>query len=295
MRFLTAQRLATLLGAHQAPCISIYLPANGSYPGSQQNAILYKDLLRQAEDALRHRYPGATVQALLHNFRALGDDQAFWMNRHGAVAVLGSADTFEVLDLPQPIPALAVVADAFHVKPLLRLAQSSGRYQVLCLTRSRARLFEGDRDLLEEIELQGVPRTMEEALAASQRRDDEGGLSGAATGPEAVAASQPGPFPQAGEGRPGGHPAKGNDSKLVAERFFQAVDRVVWERHSRPSGLPLILAALPVNQALFRKVSHNGQLLPEGVEGEPDAFSLRQLREAAWQILASPTRRRSSA
>jgi hypothetical protein len=286
MPSLTAGRLAGLLGARQAPCISIYLPTNRAYPGAQQNAILYRDLLRQAEEDLRRKHPGATAHALLGRFRDLGDDQAFWMQRQDGLAVFGSADLFELLELPQHVPALAVVADSFHVKPLLRLAQTSDRYQVLCLTRNRARMFEGDRDGLAEIDLAGVPGTMEEVLAASQRRDDERGESPAATGPEAVAVSRPGPFPQAGAGHPGGHPAKGNDSKHDAELFFQSVDRAVWERHSRPSGLPLILAALPVNQALFRKVSHNGQLLPEGVEGDPDAFTPQQLREAAWRLLA---------
>jgi hypothetical protein len=50
-----------------------------------------------------------------------------------------------------------------------------------------------------------------------------------------------------------------------AERFFRAVDRVVLEHHSRPSGPPLMLAALPKHHHLFRKVSHNPFLMASGL------------------------------
>ena len=50
---------------------------------------------------------------------------------------------------------------------------------------------------------------------------------------------------------------------LDAERFFRAVDRAVLEHHSRPSGLPLILAALPEHHSLFRPLSENSFLVSE--------------------------------
>ena len=42
-----------------------------------------------------------------------------------------------------------------------------------------------------------------------------------------------------------------------AERFFREVDHGILEHHSRLTGLPLLLAALPENQTLYRRVSHN--------------------------------------
>jgi hypothetical protein len=274
MRSLTADRLAGLLAARRPPCVSIYLPTSPIFPDSQQNPILYRDLLRQVEDGLRRKYPDA-VNELLERLGGVGGDALFWTQRCNGLAVFAAADLFEVLDLTKRVGPLAVVADSFHVKPLLRLLQMPDRFQVLGLTRNRVRMFEGDRDGLEEIDLKGVPATMEEALAAPPRRGED------------VAAGHTRPFPVAGAGHPGGHPAKGTDAKIDAEAFFQVVDRAVWERHSRPSGLPLILAALPVNQALFRKVSHNSQLLGEGVERDPDAATPRQLAEAAAPLLES--------
>ena len=51
--------------------------------------------------------------------------------------------------------------------PLLRILQSADRYQILGVTRQEIKLFEGNRDAVDEIELApGVPRTIEEALGA---------------------------------------------------------------------------------------------------------------------------------
>src|SRR5690606_21810765 len=70
-----------------------------------------------------------------------------------------------------------------------------------------------------------------------------------------------------------------------AERYFRAVDRAVYEHHSRPTGLPLILAALPEHQPLFRQVSRNPLLIEGGIEINPDALDIQELRQRAWQAM----------
>ena len=86
----------------------------------------------------------------------------------------------------------------------------------------------------------------------------------------------------------GVHDGQIERSKLVdadTEQFFRAVDRAVAEQFSRPSRLPLILAALPEHQATFRKLSHNAYLMPHGIDVHPDAIPLNGLRERAWQVV----------
>jgi hypothetical protein len=69
------------------------------------------------------------------------------------------------------------------------------------------------------------------------------------------------------------------------ERFFRAVDRAVLEHHSRRSGMPLLLAALPEHHHVFRAVSHNPFLMAEAIDVHPDALSLEALRERAWDLV----------
>jgi len=71
-----------------------------------------------------------------------------------------------------------------------------------------------------------------------------------------------------------------------AERFFRAVDRAVLEHHSRPSGLPLMLAALPEHHHLFRQVSHNPFLMASGLMVDPQGLTHDDLRQRAWDVAA---------
>src|SRR5690606_27843381 len=77
----------------------------------------------------------------------------------------------------RPVKELVVVADSFHTKPLLRIIQSADRYQILALTRKDVRLFEGNRDVVDEVELDAaVPRTPADVLGEEARESSPGGL-----------------------------------------------------------------------------------------------------------------------
>lgn len=82
-----------------------------------------------------------------------------------------------------------------------------------------------------------------------------------------------------------GHGGRKEEVEKDAERFFRAVDRAILEHHSRPSGLPLLLAALPEHHALFHQVSHNPFLMAEGLDTHPDALSPDAFRQRAWQAV----------
>jgi Bacterial archaeo-eukaryotic release factor family 3 len=62
-------------------------------------------------------------------------------------------------------------------------------------------------------------------------------------------------------------------------------NREVLARFSRPSGLPLILAALPEYHAEFRRTSRNPFLQPDGVAKDPGSLTPEQLRAEVWQVV----------
>ncbi len=76
-----------------------------------------------------------------------------------------------------------------------------------------------------------------------------------------------------------------DEARVDMERFFRAIDRAVAEAHSKPTGLPLILAALPEYHSRFRELSHNPCLLEEGIPANADALTRDQLREHAWRVM----------
>jgi Bacterial archaeo-eukaryotic release factor family 3 len=264
--------LAGLLDAHEPPCLSLYQPTHRHHPDNQQDPIRFRNLVKAMEESLRQRYPTREVHPLLEPFQGLAEDHDFWNHTLDGLAVLGAPGMFGVYRLQRPVAELALVADTFHVKPLLRILQSADRYQVLGLSRGEIKLFEGNRDTLDEIALaQGVPRTITEALGEEL------------TEPHLTVASY-------GMGADGpamhhGHGARKEEIDRDAERFFRAVDRAILEHHSRPSGLPLLLAALPEHHHLFRQVSHNPFLMAEAIDIHPDALPIDALRDRAWRAV----------
>lgn len=278
MRPFTRDDLKGLLAPQQAPCVSIYLAPPQTYPERQQGPIQFRNLLGQAEAMLRTRYPRSQAQTLLDKFQDAGPDTPLWTHPPKGLAAFSSPNVFQAFALARPVPTRAVVADSFHVKPLVRIAQSADRFHVLCLQREAVRLYEGNRDGLHSIEPVGVPLTVEAALGEEVRVQRKEQAAGGKSPGERY------PAPQ-GPNAPAGHPGSGSDAKLDAERFFRTVDRAVWEHVSRPSDLPLVLAALPEQQAVFRSISHNPRLLERGIEQGPGLLSADQLRVEAWKCL----------
>jgi len=225
------------------------------------------------ETSLRQKYPDIETRLFLEPFEALAKDHEFWNHTLDGLAVLGGPELFQVFQLQRPVAELAVVADSFHTKPLRRFLQSVDRYQVLGLSLNKIQLFEGNRDTIAEIDIDpGVPRTIEEALGDQLTEPQLNIHSSGGVG-------------QANTSMQHGQGGKKDEVDIDTERFFRAIDRAVLEHHSRPSGLPLILAALPDHHSLFHRVSHNPFLMAEGLAVNPNTLSIDELREGAWQVV----------
>lgn len=270
----TTADLRALLGPHQPPCISLYEPTHRSYPASsQEDPVRYRNLLHRAEASLRERYPARLVRPVVAKLEQVAGDTDFWIQAVAGLAVFGSADELKVFKLQQPVPELLSVADRFQIKPLIRSLQRDGRYQLLALTLTEAKLYEGTRDALDPVDLAGAPVTIAEAL-----------------GPELTE-----PYSKVTRGYGGGagskapmHHGQGgrkDERPVDRERFFRVVDREILERASKVSRLPLVLAALAEHQTHFRALSHNSFLVATGVALNPGALTAGELREAAWRAM----------
>lgn len=267
---LTMDRLLALLADHEPPCISLYQPTSRHHPDNQQDPIRFKNLIRAADESLRRRYPTRDVRGLMKPLQELPADNQFWNHARDGLAVLTGAGVLDVFRLQRPVPELAIVADGFHVKPLLRYLQSADRFQVLALTRDRATVFEGNRYALDPAPLaDDFPSRLEQVV---KRERSEPGLS--------VASSS------AGVGSAKmlrGHGEAKHDADT--EKFFRAVSQAVAAQFSKPSGLPLVLAALAEHHAMFRDVSQNPLLVADGLSANPGALSEDELQLQVWTVL----------
>ena len=270
---LTLASLAELAAVRQPPCLSLYQSTHRRHPDNQQDPIRFRNLVGAMRASLSQEYPSAECDAVLEPFEALAGDHEFWDHTLDGLAVFGGSSLFRVFRLQRPVAELAVVADTFHTKPLRRLLQSMDRYQILGLSLDRIQLFEGNRDTLDEIDLApGVPRTISDALGDELTEPYSSASSYGGVGQGTVSMHH-------------GHGGRKDQSEIDAERFFRAVDRAVLEHHSRPSGLPLMVAALPEHHQLFHQVSHNPFLMEDGLLINPDVISIDELRTRAWQVV----------
>jgi len=271
MHHLTNEHLANLRINQKFPCISLYQPTHRHLPDSLKDPICYRNLLKEMEVSLNQKYSATEVHSAMKKFQVLAHDETFWKHRTDGLAILSSPDTFEIFELQRTVPQLLVVADNFHTKPLFRILQSTDRYQVLCLTRQEAKLYEGNRDHLDQVELINMPATMTEALGSELTE----AFSTVASCGSAVGGN--------GNAMHYGHGGKKTEIEIDTDRFFRVIDKGLTEQHSRPSGLPLLLIALPEHQATFRALTHNSFLLEQGICKNPESLSINELREKAWK------------
>ena len=256
------------------PCLSLFQTTHRKHPDNQQDPIRFGNLVKELEASLLEKFSKEEARPYLEPFLALAVDRDFWDHTLAGLAVLGAKGIFRVYKLQRPVAELVVVADSFHTKPLLRIHQSADRYQVLGLNRKEVKLFEGNRDALDGIPLNpDVPGTLTDALGSELTEPylavaTYGGVGGS----HSLAHH--------------GHGGKKDEQDIDAERFFRVIDRGILEHHSKPSGLPLILAALPEHHHLFHKISANPFLVEESIDIHPDALSsIDELRKRAWQLM----------
>lgn len=273
MELLTNKLIQVLLEVNQAPCFSLYMPTHHTHPENLQDSILFKNLVQQMEASLMLKYSAVEVHKYLEPFEALADDDKIWNHTLDGLAVFSAKGIFKVIGLHKSVEELAMVADSFHTKPLRQYLQSVDNYHVLCLTLHDISLFEGNRHSLTEVELTAdIPKTITEALG------DE------LSDKHSTVASYGG---SGGESSPMHHGQGGikEESEKDAERFFRVVADTIYELYSKPSGWPLILAALPQHHSLFQKLNKNPLLLLKGISINPSSVSPDELANLAWEIM----------
>lgn len=271
MDSLASDYAADILVSPEAPCLSVYQPTHRSHPSNQQDPIRFRNLVKSMEESLREKYSNRDMRPLLEPFKKLAGNQEFWNHTLDGLAVLGAPGIFRVYRLQRPVPELMVVAESFHIKPLLRILQSAGQYQVLGLTRQEVKLFEGNRDALDEVELPTEVSQMIAQWPDSEQKERRVSVWTYGAGPAGAGVRS--------------ESAKADIVACETEKFFRTVDRAILENYSRHSQMPLVLAALPEHQAVFRQISRNPFLLPEGIDTYPDTLSSDALRQEAWKVL----------
>ncbi|WP_035991808.1 hypothetical protein [Leptolyngbya sp. KIOST-1] len=251
---------------------SIYLPTHVAGPEIQQDPIRLKNLLNEAETKLSEAGldKRGVQQQLQPGFDLLEDDH-FWRHQSQGLALFLTTEGMDLYRLPLAFESLVVVGDRFHLKPLLPLFFSDRYFYLLALSQNQVRLFQATRYHISEVDLQGVPTSLAEAL----RYDDPEtqlqfhNVSGSGSVPNYH-----------------GHGAGNDDNKENIRRFLRVVNEGL-HPYLNQEDSPLVIASVDYLQPIYREVNTYPHLLEEGVAGNPDEAKPDDLREAAWEKVAS--------
>ena len=263
------QRLA--LG-RRGPCVSVFLPTHRAGREVEQAPIRLKNLLRQATDALTFDGVRALeIDRLLAPLWRLLDDGLFWQYQSDGLALFSRPGWWRSFRVPLDLPELAVVADRFHISPLLPLLTGDGHFFVLALSQNQIRLLEGTRDRLEEVDLPGVPLGVRDALQGEEAQKqlqlyvaDRGGV--------------------AARGIFHGHGSAGDVQEERVLRYFRNVNRALREVLVGEQA-PMVLAAVEHLAPIWRKANTYPHLVDEVLPGSPEGLGLHQLHARAWAVV----------
>lgn len=263
--------LRVLIDEATDPAVSIYMPTHRVGTEVQQDPIRFKNLLKDAESRLVERgLRGTDARKMLEPGRRLLDDEVFWQHQSDGLVVFTDPSGFRHYRLPYEFDELVVVADRFHVKPLLRLLSGDGRFYVLAISGKDVRLLQGTRHSVAEVDLENVPHGLMEALRFD---DPEKQLQFHTTAQGAAAI-----FHGQGVGTDAGR------HKKDLLRYFQQVDRGLHELLHEDNA-PLVLAGVEYLLPIYREANSYPHLLEEGMTGNPDDLAARELHDRAWEIV----------
>lgn len=277
----TVERLARSEGS---PHVSIYMPTVKAGDQIEQNKIRFKNRLRAAREELEALAPAnASVKELLKPASELIEDHDFWQHQGLGLALFIHSNLFETERLPEAVPERTVVAERFHLKPLLRYATGQVRYYILALEREGVRLFRGGRHGVEQIPLTGTPNSLSEFL---QWDDPEAQLQWHTETGRLTVGGRESMFHGHGAG------AEGEFGTEQLTRFLTALDDAVYKVLAKDEEPLLTVVGGEELIGHYRKVNQYPRLVEGELEHVPSNLDAEEVHQLTWPLVEPHFRER---
>ena len=254
----TREDLERLITARGTACVTIYLPTTPVTPEAAGDRIALGNLASAALDQLRAAdHDRQAVERIDEQLTDLVEDDAFWAYQANSLAIFATPDNVSTFRLGNRLPESIEVADRFRVKPLMRAVTAGQHAFVLALAQGSVRLVEVTADLpATDVRVPDLPRDLSDAVGRGSldSRSPRGRIQGS-------------------EGK-----------KVRLGQFARAVDAALRDLLGGRN-TPLILAAAPPLDSIFRQACTYPHLAAQGIEGNPEATANHDLAAAARGVL----------
>lgn len=143
---------------HEAPCITISLNTHRTHPDNQQDGILLKKLVREAELSLIENYGKRDSADLVEKLNAIPESLNMSYNLD-SMHIFVSPSTIEIVKLTIPSSENYVhIGEHFSLKHLLKALNRTENYLILLLSAAGTWLYEAvNEQVVHEITTHGFP------------------------------------------------------------------------------------------------------------------------------------------
>jgi len=256
------------------PCLSIYCPTAHTAPESDGARVQAKNLIRDAEKELTaHGMRAPEARALVAPLEKIMGDLGARNDGVESIAAFAAPGRAYHQELPYRCPPSMRVGPRFHLTPLMPWLVEDRRFELLVLAQKHVRFYRGNRSGLEEIDVPGLPESLEDALGYEVSEQSLQFHTGAAAGARGR------PQIVHGQGR-----GDGEDRKADVQRFCRQVDEALAHRRSDPH-VPLIVAAVEYVFHIFQAVTRIDAVQEAYLRGNCDHLSVQQLHAQAAALV----------
>ena len=195
----------------------------------------------------------------------------------GGLTVYITPNDFYYYHLAIPVIERVRIGKKPYILPLISNYQYTRDYHLLVLNRESIRLYEGHGARIDELpisEIEDAPVDLETALGTER----EGGELNFGTY-------------SSNRGNRGssqffhGHGETSEEKDIDRDRYFNLVDKFVYDHYSNQQKLPLIVYTVEENQAAFRALSNNEYLSETGINGSAANLKTSEIEERVAQTI----------
>ena len=251
-------------------CVSLYMPAEIAGAETRKNPIIFKNLIREAQEKLEQLNKSTPELAqAIDSAQNYVEARDFWQHQNSGLAFFINANSTKYYRLPYSFEQQVVVSDRFYLKPLLPVITNDSKFYLLTLSQNQIQFFLGSHYSISELELpESVPASLAEALKYDDPEKQQQYHSGD-TGTSPIYHGQ-------GVGT--------TDNKDEIKRFFQQIDNGL-KTALEAETTPLILAGVKFLLPIYHEANSYNNLLTTGITGNPENVDSKELHSSAWSII----------
>lgn len=264
-------QISELAATTASPCISIYLskysPDNNFLPFSVQ--------LQAALQSAKHKLESQPLSmgTLPLEQLALFAEEKRWDKERGGLAIFCSQHLIRIFQTPDSVASLVHLGNEFYITPLLSLLIKRPPFVVLALSEKHVRVLHCSGVEVHEVDLPAsMPRSVDQAGAFDKPDHDLENRSAAGSAPAS---------------RRRIHFGTGTAEEKTEEyisHFFRLIDHEMNRLYGREE-LPLILAAVERELALYKKINSYPHMLQDSIEGSPERVANSELCHTALRVI----------